>query len=96
MLSQYRKLLPIVALFGILGAIFAPPWVPLLVIVILALSRWAWVVIPLALTVDFLWLPAGSGSGLFGSLVDPVPLFTIGGIVLAWILEPLRSEFMTR
>ncbi|KKW45112.1 MAG: hypothetical protein UY94_C0003G0011 [Parcubacteria group bacterium GW2011_GWA2_56_21] len=74
---------------GVLGAIFFPPWVPLVCMGALALRFRAWEVIILGMLVDFLWLPSGA---FFGTL----PLFTIAGLILAWGLEPLRSEFLLR
>lgn len=72
---------------GILGAIFAPPWVPLIAIGLLALRYPAWEVLVIGAWVDFLWLPSGS-------FIDPLPLFTIAALVLVWGLEPLRNEFL--
>lgn len=74
---------------GILGAIFSPPWVPLVCMGILALRFRAWEVMVLGMLVDFLWLPTGT-------LLETLPLFTIVGVVLAWGLEPLRSEFLVQ
>ena len=74
---------------AVLGAIFFPPWVPLVCMGLLALRFRAWEVIILGMLVDFLWLPSVT---FFGTL----PLFTIAGLILAWGLEPLRSEFLLR
>ena len=76
---------PTLALVGILGAIFAPPWVPLICMVLLAFRYPAWEVLFIGLLVDFLWLPA---------FAHGAPLFTIAGFILAWGLEPLRKEFL--
>jgi len=78
---------PALCALGILGAIFAPPWLPLLCMALLALRFRAWEVLLIGLFVDFLWLPTGS-------FLYPLPLFTFVGIVLVWGLEPLRAEFL--
>jgi len=72
---------------GVLGAIFFPPWVPLLSMGLLAVRFRAWEVIVLGMLVDFLYVPAGT-------LSEALPLFTIAGLVLVWGLEPLRNEFL--
>lgn len=74
---------------AVVGAIFFPPWVPLVFMGLLALRYRAWEVIVLGMLVDFLWLPSGT-------LFETLPLFTIAGLILAWGLEPLRSEFLLR
>ncbi len=71
---------------GLLGTIFAPPWVPLIAVAVLALRFRAWEVPVIGLMMDFLWLP--------GSFFYPLPLFTIASIILVWGLEPLRNEFL--
>ena len=68
------------------AAFFAPPWITLLVMVILALRYSAWEVLFLGLLVDILWLP--------GLSLGVLPLFTIAGAALVWGLEPLRREFL--
>lgn len=74
-------------LLGVLGAIFAPSWVPLLAMGLLAFRYRATEVFAIGIFMDFLWLPVG---GFFG----PLPLFTIAALVLVWGLEPLRREFL--
>ncbi len=74
-----------VASVGILGAFFAPWWVPLACMVLLALRYPAWEVLFIGLVMDLLWLP---GEGF------EVPFFLIGGIVLVWICAPLRNQFL--
>lgn len=71
---------------GVTTALFAPPWIMLLVMIILALRYSAWEVLFLGLLVDLLWFP-----GLF---LGVFPLFTIAGAALVWGLEPLRREFL--
>ncbi len=74
-------------ILGIVGALFAPPWVPAVCIILLALRYPAWEVLVIGLLMDFLWLPAGS-------LIQPFPFFTVGALVLVWGLEPLRRQFL--
>lgn len=76
----------IFAVFGIIGAFFAPPWVPLVIMLILAIRYPAWEAILIGLLVDLLWLPATAFTAL--------PLFTIAGLALVWGFEPLRREFL--
>lgn len=76
------------AVVGVFGALFAPPAVPLLAIVILAIRYPAWEVLGIGLLVDFLWLPEVS-------LYAP-PLFTIAALALVWGFEPLRREFLMK
>ncbi len=75
---------------GLIGAITLPPWVPLLAMAILAFHAAPWEVIVIGFLVDLVWLPIESGT------ITSLPLFTLAGLVLAWGLEPLRSEFLTR
>lgn len=75
------------ATLGVVGAICAPPLVPLLCMVLLSLRFRAWEVPFLGLLIDFLWLPSGP-------LFSAIPLFTLAGLILVWGLEPLRNEFL--
>jgi len=77
---------PILAVFGIIGAFFAPPWVPLLIMLILAVRYPAWEALLIGLLVDLLWLPATAFAAL--------PIFTLAGLALVWGCEPLRREFL--
>jgi hypothetical protein len=81
--SSIRTLL---ALCGGASVFFAPWWVPLVCMVLLALRYPAWEVPLIGLLVDLLWLPGGGVA---------VPFFTIAGIVMVWILAPLRDQFLT-
>ena len=76
----------IIAVVGVLGALFAPPWLPLISMGILALRFRPWEVFAIGILVDFLWLP--------GAFFYPLPLFTIAAIALVWGLEPLRKEIL--
>lgn len=73
-------------ILGFLAALIAPPWVPMLFIVLLALRFRAIEAIAIGFFVDMLWLPAGFPHAL--------PLYTIASIIIVWGLEPLRLEFM--
>jgi len=77
---------------GILGALFAPPWVPLLVMILLSIRYSAWEVLAIGLLVDLMWFTPSAVDGLLGLF----PLFTIAGVALLWGLEPLRSEFLLK
>jgi len=74
-------------ILGVLGAIFAPPWILLLIMSFLAFRYPAWEVLLIGLLIDLLWLPSGP-------LTQSLPLFTIVALVLVWGFEPLRSEFL--
>lgn len=74
------------ALAGFVSALVLPPWVPLVVIVLLALRYRAVEAIFLALFMDLLWLP---GGGLL-----PFPLVTGAALIVVWGLEPLRLELL--
>ena len=76
------------AAIGFWGAIFFPPWVPALCILLLAVRFRAWEAILLGLFVDLLWLSPQSGF-------HGLPLFTLGAIIVVWAFEPLRSEFLS-
>jgi len=77
----------VLGLLGVFAAFFAPPYVPLIIMGILALVYAAWEALLLGLLVDLLWLPSGS-------LFDPLPVFTFAALILVWGLEPLRSEYL--
>jgi len=70
---------------GVFAVIFAPPWVPLVLMVAAAFRYAAWEVLLVGLFADFVWLPAAPVS---------LPLFTVASLVLVWGLEPLRREFL--
>jgi hypothetical protein len=76
------------AVIGFLGAIFWPWWVPALCILFLSLRWRAWEAILLGVFVDLLWLSPNGFHAL--------PLFTIFAIVVVWVFEPLRSEFLQK
>lgn len=92
---------PILGALGILTAVVGPPFLPLMAMVLLAIRFAAWEIVAIGFLVDLLWrAPFSGGEYAYGGglegLIAGLPLFTIIGIVLAWGLEPLRSEFLTR
>jgi hypothetical protein len=81
--SSWARIL--IAVIGFMGAIFFPMWVPIAAIFVMAFFWRAWEALLLGLFVDFLWLPAHA-----------FPWMTLGAIVVVWIFEPIRSEFLSR
>lgn len=75
----------LVAAIGFVGAIYLPVWVPIGAILVSAFFWRAWEAMLLGLFVDFLWLP-----------VHAFPWITLGAIVVVWLFEPIRSEFLSR
>lgn len=75
-----------IGVIGLFSAVFAPPWVALIAMTLLALRSPAWEVPMIGLAMDFLWLP--------GSFIFPLPVFTLAALVIVWGLEPLRSELL--
>ena len=71
--------------FGVWGIMFGYPWMVLASMTFLALRFRAWEVLALGASMDLLWLPEKF-------LYDPLPLFTLGALLLLWGLEPLRKE----
>jgi hypothetical protein len=78
----------IIAVIGFLGAIFWSWYIPAICIVLLALRFRSWEAILLGVFMDLLWLEPGGGF-------HGLPLFTIFAIVVVWIFEPLRVEFLS-
>lgn len=74
-----------IAAIGFVGAIFSPVWIPIAAIFISAFFWRAWEAMLLGLFIDFLWLPIGA-----------TPWFTVGAIIIVWLFEPIRSEFLSR
>lgn len=74
------------AMCGVFAAIFAPPWMTILCMGLLAFRYPAWEVLFIGLLTDLLWMP----QGLFSSM----PIFTVSALILVWGLEPLRKEFL--
>lgn len=75
------------AVLGIISVLFAPPWVPLLCIVVLSVRYRAWEAIAIGAFMDLTWLPSGPA-------IHSLPLFTIAAIVIVWGFEPLRAQFL--
>lgn len=73
------------ALIGLLGAFFAPWWVPLICMIALSLRYPSWEALAIGLVMDLLWLPSEGYE---------IPVFLIVGLVLVWICAPLRNQFL--
>lgn len=84
---RYNGIRLLLALAALFGAFAAPFWVPLLCMVLLSLRFSAWEVPLLGLLVDLLWLPSVG-------FLTPFPYFTVGGILIVLLFEPLRREFL--
>jgi hypothetical protein len=76
----------IIAIVGVVGVFFAPPYVPLLCMLLLCLRFRAWEALCIGLLADMVWLPEAS----FGA----IPFFTLAGVLLVWGLEPLRLQLL--
>lgn len=72
---------------ALLGGLFAPFWLPLAAMALLSMLFRSWEVPFLGLILDLLWLPTVG-------FLHPIPVFTITGILLMWVFEPLRREFL--
>ena len=72
-----------IGIMGFISTLLLNPWVPAIAILALAFLWRAWEAILLGLFIDLLWLPPGH-----------LPYFTIGAIVVVWIMEPIRREFL--
>lgn len=70
-----------------LSALAAPPWVPFLCALLLALRFPAWEVIVLGVFIDLAWLPVHVSTAGF-------PLATAIALILVWGLEPVRRELL--
>lgn len=79
----------LLAVIGFLSALIAPPWVPAICVVLLALRYRAWEAILLGLLIDLTWQPA-----LTGSIFHALPIFTLSCIFVVWAFEPVRSQFL--
>lgn len=75
----------LIAAAGFFSVLFAPPWVTLIFMALLAFRFPAVEVLVIGLIMDFLWLPVGAGE---------IPLFTIAALIFVWGLEPLRKELL--
>lgn len=78
-----RILLTIV---GVLGGFFVHPAIPAVCIVFLAFAYRSYEALVLGLLIDFAWQPVG--------FAHPLPIFTIGAIVIVWVFEPIRSQLL--
>ena len=75
------------ALAGFISIFAFAWWVTMLFVVALAVPYRAWEAILIGVLLDIVWLPSGV-------LVHEFPLGTLASIIIVWILEPLRSEFL--
>ncbi|MBM3272614.1 hypothetical protein FJY94_05070 [Candidatus Kaiserbacteria bacterium] len=71
---------------GVIGALVAPPWVPVIAIVALSVRWQAWEAPMIGLLVDFMWLPAGLS-------LAAIPYYTLLSLAIVWFLEPVRARF---
>ncbi len=76
------------AILGFISAVLLPWYVTAACIVLLSIRFRAWEAIVLGVFMDLLWQSPISGLG-------SLPLFTIFAIIVVWILEPLRAEFLS-
>ncbi|HVU75620.1 MAG TPA: hypothetical protein VHD38_02200 [Candidatus Paceibacterota bacterium] len=77
---------PLIALVGIIGVCFAPPYVSLICMLLLCMRFRAWEVLIIGFFMDMAWLPAAS--------FHIVPLYTLVAIALVWVFEPLRLQLL--
>ena len=84
--SSINSVRALIGTVGFLGVMIAPPWVPMLCIVLLSLRFSAVEAVLLGFLMDMMWLPEVFPHGL--------PLYTIASIIIVWGLEPLRLEFL--
>jgi len=75
------------ALAGFVSVFAFAWWVTMLFVVALAVPYRAWEAILIGVLLDIVWLPTGA-------FTHPFPFCTLASIVIVWILEPLRSEFL--
>jgi len=76
------------ALFA--SVVLAPWWVALIIAFALSLRFRAWEVVMAGILYDFIWMPEFVS---FTSL-ESVPLATLTGLALVFILEPLRRRLL--
>ena len=69
------------------GALFAPPWLPLVCAGVLTVRFRAWEVLILGALIDLLYVPAG---GLYGI---PIPA-TLTAFILLIGFEPIRRKLL--
>lgn len=75
----------LIALLGILAAVFGQPWLTFAIMLVLCVLFRSWEAVLLGAIVDFMWLPPGH-----------FPWFIISAVIFLWALEPLRREFLAR
>lgn len=74
------------AALGVGSVFIAPPWVPAVCALLLALRWRAWEVLAIGVLTDLVWL---SGSFFYG-----LPLATLFAVGLLSLLEPFRNELL--
>lgn len=72
-----------IAAFGLLSGLLLSGSLTMIAIIALAFLWRAWEAPFLGLIMDFISLP-----------VVGIPFFTIGSIILVWLMEPIRKEFL--
>lgn len=80
---SFRK---IVAGAAFAGIFLGSWWISALGALLLSIRWRAWEVIVLGSIVDIVWLPYGMFYG--------IPVATCMGILLVWLFEPLRRQFL--
>jgi hypothetical protein len=76
----------LIALAGLFAVFFAPPYVPLLCMLLLCLRFRAWEALCIGFLMDMVWLPQAS--------FHVIPFFAIAAIAMVWALEPLRLQLL--
>ena len=73
----------VLSILGVYAVLFAPPWLPIVPMILLAMRFRAWEIMILGLLTDFIWTPTLH-----------VPLFLLASVVIVWAFEPLRKELL--
>ena len=79
---------PLVVFAGFLGVVIGLVWLPLVAMILLAVRYRAWEIVIIGLLLDFAWQP-------LGPFVSALPVFTVVSIILVWIFEPIRTQFLS-
>ena len=81
----------LISVIGFLGVIFGPWYVPLVCMIMLSLRWPALETVLIGLCMDFVWQGSfATTTGFFSAM----PFFTLGGVILLWIFEPLRNRLL--
>lgn len=84
---RYAKWRLILAAACLVSAIVAPPWVPFLFALALAVRYRAWEIVAIGVFMDLLWLPRMAAF-------EYLPWATIIALALVVVFEPLRRELL--